>query len=109
MIKWFIYENIIVNLERKNEFHGIIANHIINELLRLLGKRCWISDDSSNEKYPVETADWEEMGQRDEVWWQSKAFKRCSNAELVKIGVFDGKWSSRIKSWYQKLKKLKLN
>ena len=31
------------------------------------------------------------MGERDEVWWQSKAFKRVSNAELVKNGVFAGK------------------
>ena len=57
----------------------------------MLGKRTWITDAQSNERYPVETADWEEMGQKDEVWWQSKAFERKSNAELVENGVFDGK------------------
>lgn len=67
-----------------------VNRYFYNIYLRLLGKRAWILDPQTNEKYPVETADWEEMGQKDEVWWQSKAFKRSSNAELVQNGVFEG-------------------
>ena len=59
-------------------------------IFRLLGKRLWIKDASTGETYPVETADWEQMGQQDLVWWRSKAFKRMSNAELVQNGVFEG-------------------
>ena len=46
-----------------------------------------MQDPDTKENYPVETADWEAMGQKDGVWWQSKAFDKLSNAELVKNGV----------------------
>ena len=59
--------------------------------LRLIGVRRWVSDPITKEYYPVETADWEKMGQKDEVWWQSKAFPKLSNEELVANGVFAGK------------------
>ena len=54
----------------------------------------WIKDPKTEESYPVETADWETMGQKDESWWQSKSFKRMSNQELVENGVFAGKSES---------------
>ena len=66
------------------------VNSQITENFRLLGKRIWTRDAITKEDYPVETADWEEMGQKSESWWQSKAFRRASNAELVENGVFAG-------------------
>ena len=42
------------------------------------------------EEYPEESVDWEQIGQKDEMWWCTKAIDKRSNAELVQSGVFAG-------------------
>ena len=50
----------------------------------------WTMEKDGREEYPEESVDWEQIGQKDEMWWCTKAIDKRSNAELVQSGVFAG-------------------
>ena len=41
-------------------------------------------------EYPEESVDWEQVGQKDHMWWCTMAIEKRTNAELVTSGVFRG-------------------
>ena len=44
--------------------------------------------------YPLEKVDWETMGETDHASWISSGIKPQKNADLVKLGVFQGIYTS---------------
>ena len=42
--------------------------------------------------YPVEKVDWVSMGEADQSTWLSSNIKPLANAELVRLGVFQGNY-----------------
>ena len=54
--------------------------------------KCGIERDGYG--YPVEKIDWETMAEADQATWLSSNIKKQDNAELVRLGVFQGEFFS---------------